>query len=98
MDLSILTWAVIGLVIFGAPIAAAFGVVGFFNQLLAKPKSPVVRETAEEILKRQANIAIQNRKWKAMDEWRGTHPFPKGYAARRAYNAQSMAFYKTLDY
>jgi hypothetical protein len=57
MDLSILAWAVIGLVIVGAPIAAALGVTSFFDQLLAKPKKPKAPETPEQIVARMKSVA-----------------------------------------
>ena len=65
-DLGTLTLILIGLVIFGAPIAVAFGSVEFFDRLLAKPKPPVMKETAEEIAVRQANILAMVRAHEAM--------------------------------
>lgn len=57
MDLSLLFWIVVGIVVIAAPIAAAFGVVGFFNQLLATPKPPKAPDTPEQIAARMKSVA-----------------------------------------
>ena len=78
-DLGTLALALIGLVIFGAPIVMALGVVNFFDQLLAKPKPPVVKETAEEIAVRQANVLAMVRRHEAMRDNEALKPKSKSF-------------------
>jgi hypothetical protein len=99
MNGTLLNFLLFGLVAIGilTPVVAVMAIGNVYDGITRKPAPPPHVIAPEEKAESMARVLAMHRRAEAMNEWRKTHPFPKGWAARRANNAEAAAFAKTLD-